>query len=92
MPVLPYSPLRCRTCRSILRRFLCKALDLPLLLSTEPVPSSHTAISDNNLPAELFTHYTIIEHEEPQMISPSSTSPMIFMFVMDTIMIEEEMA
>ncbi|KAJ6680729.1 PROTEIN TRANSPORT PROTEIN SEC23 [Salix purpurea] len=67
MPVLPYSPLRCRTCRSVLNPF-CTV----------------------DFSAKIW--YTTIEFEDPQMISSSAPSPMIFMFVVDTCMIEEEMA
>ncbi|KAB5569713.1 hypothetical protein DKX38_003506 [Salix brachista] len=64
----------------------------PFCFQRNQFPPHYTTISDNNLPAELFTEYTTIEYEEPQMISPSSPSPMIFMFVVDACMIEEEIA
>ncbi|KAJ6956401.1 protein transport protein SEC23-like isoform X1 [Populus alba x Populus x berolinensis] len=97
MPVLPYSPLRCRNCRSVLNPFCtvdfsAKLWICPFCFQRNQFPPHYTAISDDNLPAELFSQYTTIEYEEPQMISSSSPSPMIFMFVVDTCMIEEEMA
>ncbi|KAG6785312.1 hypothetical protein POTOM_011042 [Populus tomentosa] len=97
MPVLPYSPLLCRNCRSVLNPFCivdfsAKLWICPFCFQRNQFPPHYTAISDDNLPAELFSQYTTIEYEEPQMISSSSPSPMIFMFVVDTCMIEEEMA
>jgi len=97
MPVLPYSPLRCRNCRSVLNPFctvdfFAKLWICPFCFQRNQFPPHYTAISDDNLPAELFSQYTTIEYEEPQMISSSSPSPMIFMFVVDTCMIKEEMA
>lgn len=97
MPVLPYSPLRCRACRSILNPFCtvdfsAKIWICPFCFQRNQFPPHYASISDDNLPAELFSQYTTIEFEDPQTISSSAPSPMIFMFVVDTCMIEEEMA
>ncbi|KAG6748849.1 hypothetical protein POTOM_048785 [Populus tomentosa] len=97
MPVLPYSPLRCRACRSVLNPFCtvdfsAKIWICPFCFQRNQFPPHYASISDDNLPAELFSQYTTIEFEDPQTISSSAPSPMIFMFVVDTCMIEEEMA
>uniref|UniRef100_A0A5B7AE00 Protein transport protein SEC23 n=1 Tax=Davidia involucrata TaxID=16924 RepID=A0A5B7AE00_DAVIN len=91
-PVLPYSPLRCRNCRSVLNPFsivdfVSKIWICPFCLHRNHFPPHYHSISDDNLPAELFPQYTTIEYESP---TEKSTVPPVFMFVVDTCMIEEE--
>ncbi|XP_048230694.1 protein transport protein SEC23 isoform X2 [Ricinus communis] len=94
MPVLPYAPLRCRTCRSVLNPFsivdfAAKIWICPFCFQRNHFPPHYGSISDDNLPAELFPQYTTIEYETPgEKFSYSS----VFMFVVDTCIIEEEMA
>lgn len=95
MPVLPYSPLRCRTCRSILNPFsivdfAAKIWICPFCFQRNHFPPHYASISDDNLPAELFPQYTTIEYESTGE-TPSSVPP-VFMFVLDTCIIEEEIA
>ncbi|KAA8515763.1 hypothetical protein F0562_018626 [Nyssa sinensis] len=92
MPVLPYSPLRCRNCRSVLNPFsivdfISKIWICPFCRHRNHFPPHYHSISDENLPAELFPQYTTIEYESP---TEKSTVPPVFMFVVDTCMIEEE--
>ncbi|KAF2291658.1 hypothetical protein GH714_027935 [Hevea brasiliensis] len=94
MPVLPYSPLRCRTCRSVLNPFsivdfAAKIWICPFCFQRNHFPPHYASISDDNLPAELFPQYTTIEYETPAEKCSSSS---VFMFVVDTCIIEEEMA
>ncbi|XP_052169845.1 protein transport protein SEC23-like [Diospyros lotus] len=94
MPLLPYSPLRCRTCRSVLNPFAivdfaAKIWICPFCLHRNHFPPHYHSISDLNLPAELFPQYTTIEYES----TPEKPSvPLVFLFVVDTCMIEEEIA
>ncbi|KAJ9172514.1 hypothetical protein P3X46_015744 [Hevea brasiliensis] len=93
-PVLPYSPLRCRTCRSVLNPFsivdfAAKIWICPFCFQRNHFPPHYASISDDNLPAELFPQYTTIEYETPGEKCSSSS---VFMFVVDTCIIEEEMA
>ncbi|XP_062099483.1 protein transport protein SEC23 C isoform X2 [Humulus lupulus] len=95
MPVLPYTPLRCRTCRSILNPFsivdfVAKIWTCPFCFQRNHFPPHYASITDENLPAELFPQYTTIEYEDKLATGPSS--PPVFMFVVDTCIIEEEMA
>ncbi|KGN46272.1 protein transport protein SEC23 [Cucumis sativus] len=95
MPVLPYSPLRCRTCRSILNPFsivdfAAKIWICPFCFQRNHFPPHYASISDDNLPAELFPQYTTIEYESTGE-TPSPVPP-VFMFVLDTCIIEEEIA
>ncbi|CAL5382503.1 unnamed protein product [Camellia sinensis] len=92
LPLLPYSPLRCRTCRSVLNPFsivdfASKIWICPFCLQRNHFPPHYHSISDDNLPAELFPQYTTIEYESP---SEKSNVPPVFLFVIDTCMIEEE--
>ncbi|KAG2643875.1 protein transport protein SEC23-like [Panicum virgatum] len=93
IPVLPYSPLRCRMCRSILNPFsivdyVAKIWVCPFCFQRNQFPQHYSSISENNLPAELFPQYTTVEY-----ISSTETGPVVppvFIFVVDTCMIEEE--
>ncbi|KAI3996575.1 hypothetical protein MKX01_009407 [Papaver californicum] len=93
IPVLPYSPLRCRTCRSLLNPFsivdfTAKIWICPFCFQRNHFPPSYASLSEDNLPAELFPQYTTIEYESP---SEKSSIPPVFLFVVDTCMIEEEL-
>ncbi|KAJ1398982.1 Zinc finger, Sec23/Sec24-type [Sesbania bispinosa] len=93
MPILPYSPLRCRTCRSILNPFCivdfaAKIWICPFCFQRNHFPPHYASISDDNLPAELFPQYTTVEYETPG--EPASLVPPVFLFVVDTCVIEEE--
>lgn len=94
MPVLPYAPLRCRNCRSVLNPFsivdfAAKIWICPFCFQRNHFPPHYASISDENLPAELFPQYTTIEYQSP---GEASSLPPVFMFVVDTSIIEEEMA
>lgn len=91
--LLPYSPLRCRHCRSVLNPF--SVVDFsscnwgcPFCLNRNPFPSSYSSIADNNLPPELFPHFTTVEYLCDSFSSPS---PPVFLFVVDTCLISEEL-
>ncbi|KAL4599257.1 hypothetical protein ACB092_11G114400 [Castanea dentata] len=96
--LLPYSPLRCRTCRSVLNPFAivdfaAKIWICPFCFQRNHFPPNYASISDDNLPAELFPHYTTIEYAQDSQIdqSPLQQPPLVFMFVIDSCLIEEEM-
>ncbi|KAF3966293.1 hypothetical protein CMV_009590 [Castanea mollissima] len=96
--LLPYSPLRCRTCRSVLNPFAivdfaAKIWICPFCFQRNHFPPNYASISDDNLPAELFPHYTTIEYAQDSQIdqSPPPQPPLVFMFVIDSCLIEEEM-
>ncbi|KAL6289647.1 hypothetical protein ACE6H2_007157 [Prunus campanulata] len=94
MPVLPYAPLRCRTCRSVLNPFstvdyAAKIWICPFCFTRNHFPPHYASISDENLPAELFPQYTTIEYDS-SLEKP--TTPPVFIFVVDTCMIEEELS
>ncbi|KAM5554335.1 protein transport protein SEC23 [Rosa sericea] len=94
MPVLPYSPLRCRVCRSVLNPFstvdyAAKIWICPFCFNRNHFPPHYASISDENLPAELFPQYTTIEYDS-SLEKPST--PPVFIFVVDTCMIEEELS
>ncbi|KAK1294638.1 Protein transport protein Sec24-like [Acorus calamus] len=94
-PVLPYAPLRCRTCRSILNPFsivdfMAKIWICPFCFQRNHFPTHYASISEDSLPAELFPQYTTVEYESGP---PASNSvPPVFLFVVDTCVIEEELA
>uniref|UniRef100_A0A0E0IDA7 Protein transport protein SEC23 n=1 Tax=Oryza nivara TaxID=4536 RepID=A0A0E0IDA7_ORYNI len=63
IPVLPYGPLRCRMCRSILNPFcvvdyVAKIWVCPFCFQRNHFPQHYSSISESNLPAELFPQYT----------------------------------
>ncbi|XP_043695869.1 protein transport protein SEC23-like [Telopea speciosissima] len=93
MPILPYSPLRCRTCRSILNPFcivdyVAKIWICPFCFQRNHFPPHYASITEDNLPAELFAQYTTIEYETP---TEKAAFPPVFLFVIDTCIIEEEL-
>lgn len=101
VPTLPYAPLRCRNCRSVLNPFAI--VDFSTLnnkiwiccfcLHRNHFPPHYQAISDANLPAELFPQYTTIEYEDPNFAaSDKDSTPPVFLFVVDISVIEEELA
>ncbi|GJN03775.1 hypothetical protein PR202_ga21253 [Eleusine coracana subsp. coracana] len=95
IPVLPYGPLRCRICRSVLNPFsivdfVAKIWACPFCFQRNHFPQHYSSISENNLPAELFPQYTTVEY-----LSTAETGqvpPPVFLFVVDTCMIEEEIS
>ncbi|KAL6130401.1 hypothetical protein ACLB2K_068780 [Fragaria x ananassa] len=94
MPLLPYSPLRCRTCRAVLNPFstvdyAAKIWICPFCFARNHFPPHYASITDDNLPAELFSQYTTIEYDS-SLKKPST--PPVFIFVVDTCMIEEELS
>ncbi|KAL7593444.1 hypothetical protein Lser_V15G31850 [Lactuca serriola] len=94
-PLLPYSPLRCRNCRSVLNPFSIvdfstKIWICSFCLHRNHFPHHYQSITEDNLPAELFPQYTTIEYElQNEKPSPPITSQ-VFLFVVDTCIIEEE--
>jgi protein transport protein SEC23 len=93
MTVVPYSPLRCRMCRSILNPFSSvdynsKIWQCTFCFQRNQFPQHYSSISENNLPPELFPQYTTMEYISAAETCP--VAPPVFMFVVDTCMIEEE--
>lgn len=94
LSVLQYAPLRCRICRSILNPFsivdyIAKIWICPFCYQRNHFPQHYASISEDNLPAELYPQYTTIEYESSPDTGPSV--PPVFLFVLDTCMIEEEL-
>lgn len=95
-PPLPYAPLRCRTCRSVLNPFCivdfaAKIWICPFCFQRNHFPPHYASITDDNLPAELFPQYTTIEYHCDSPGERSSLPP-VFIFVVDTCIIEEELS
>ncbi|KAF7837061.1 protein transport protein SEC23-like [Senna tora] len=108
IPRLPYAPLRCKTCSSVLNPFsrvdfTAKIWICPFCYQRNHFPPHYNAISETNVPGELYPQYTTVEYALPLSTNPNSfgnpnldpahqlqPSP-VFVFVLDTCMIEEEM-
>eukprot|EP01018_Ginkgo_biloba_P005985 Gb_40586 [translate_table: standard] len=91
-PVLPYGPLRCRTCRSPLNPFaradfVAKIWVCPFCFQRNHFPQHYASIAEDNLPAELFPQYTTVEYAAPG----EQALPPIFVFVVDICILEEEL-
>ncbi|XP_077249912.1 protein transport protein SEC23 E-like [Tasmannia lanceolata] len=98
IPLLPYSPLTCKTCKCILNPnsrvdFSAKIWICPFCFNRNHFPPHFSAISETNVPAELFPQYSTIEYENPQNLPPESSlpPPPVFLFVVDLCIIEEEL-
>ncbi|KAL6557405.1 Protein transport protein S23 C [Orobanche minor] len=97
-PLLPYSPLRCRSCRSVMNPFsivdfssINKTWICNFCLQHNPFPQHYQSISEQNMPAELFPQYKTIEYETTdhnEKAQDESTN--VFLFVVDTCVIDEE--
>jgi len=92
MPVLPYPPLRCKSCLCILNPYsrvdyTAKIWLCPFCYQRNHFPQHYAMINESNVPAELFPQYTTIEYA----ISGDRTSNPnpVFLFVLDTCVIEE---
>ncbi|XP_077212973.1 protein transport protein SEC23 E-like [Tasmannia lanceolata] len=92
--ILPYTPLRCKTCSCILNPysrvdFQAKIWICPLCFQRNHFPPHFSAISETNVPAELFPQYSTIEYSIPtdQTLIP----PPVFLFLLDLCIIEEEL-
>ncbi|XP_010429086.1 PREDICTED: protein transport protein SEC23-like [Camelina sativa] len=92
--LLPYSPLRCRTCRSVLNPysvvdFSASIWGCPFCFNRNPFPQNYSSsIGDNSLPPELFPNATTVEYLCDSFSSPPSP---VFVFVVDTCLIYEEL-
>ncbi|KAL2530998.1 Sec23/Sec24 protein transport family protein [Forsythia ovata] len=102
LQVLPYPPLRCKTCSAVLSPF-CR-VDFTALVWMCPFcyqrnhfPQHYSSISQTNLPAELYPNFPSIEYtipnypQNPQNFNPSTTVCPIYLFVFDTCLLEEEL-
>ncbi|KAL8106124.1 protein transport protein SEC23 E-like [Apium graveolens] len=110
---LPYSPLRCKTCSSILNPFArvdfaAHIWICPFCFQRNHFPHHYSAISETNVPAELYHQYTTIQYsltppdeKGHSQMGPTQMGqaqmgqglirPPVFVFVLDTCMIEEEL-
>ncbi|PKU82752.1 protein transport protein SEC23-like [Dendrobium catenatum] len=100
--VLPYSPLRCKPpCSAVLNPFCrvdfpSRIWICPFCFSRNHFPHHYAAISESNVPGELYPQCSTVEYAIPALVSggdPSaapSLPPPIFLFVIDTCVIEEE--
>ncbi|MBA0854886.1 hypothetical protein Goshw_006362 [Gossypium schwendimanii] len=101
IPTLPYAPLRCRTCSAALNAysrvdFLAKIWICPFCYQRNQFPPHYAMISETNLPCELYPQYTTVQYtlqRNPDPNNPSNAPQLqpVFVFVLDTCMIEEEL-
>ncbi|KAI3697062.1 hypothetical protein L6452_29794 [Arctium lappa] len=96
IPTNPYAPLRCKTCSAVLNPF-CR-VDFsaliwicPLCFQRNHFPHHFSGISETNVPAELYPQYTTIEYTIPNHDVHHTLPPPVYVFVLDTCMIEEEL-
>ncbi|ORX90111.1 hypothetical protein K493DRAFT_231517 [Basidiobolus meristosporus CBS 931.73] len=93
IPPVYYEPVSCKPpCRAVLNPFCQidvrgKLWICPFCLQRNQFPPHYKDISTNNLPAELLPKYTTIEY----VMSRPAPIPPIFMFIVDTCLIEEDL-
>ncbi|XP_047314021.1 protein transport protein SEC23-like [Impatiens glandulifera] len=102
IPTLPYHPLHCKTCSAVLNPF-CRVdyaahiWICPFCFQRNHFPHHYSSISETNVPAELYPQYTTIQYSLPSNFSNPTTGaelpqqPPVFVFVLDTCVIEEEL-
>ncbi|XP_073275145.1 protein transport protein SEC23 E-like [Primulina huaijiensis] len=97
LQAVPYPPLRCKTCTAVLNPF-CR-VDFtamiwicPFCFQRNHFPQQYSSISQTNMPAELYPNFPSIEYLIPnyQNLPNFNPSP-IYLFVLDTCMLEEEL-
>lgn len=91
-PPLPYPPLRCKTCSAFLcpyaqLDFIGKLWVCPFCFQRNHFPQHYHNIAENNLPPELFHQYSTLEYA----LQGDRSLPPVFLFVLDTCLIEEEL-
>ncbi|MBA0637819.1 hypothetical protein Godav_024706 [Gossypium davidsonii] len=100
IPVLPYAPLRCKTCSAVLNAFarvdfMAKIWICPFCYQRNHFPPHYAMISGTNLPGELYPQYTTVQYALQSFPDPNNSNapqlPPVFVFVLDTCMIEEEL-
>ncbi|KAK8572827.1 hypothetical protein V6N13_048393 [Hibiscus sabdariffa] len=101
IPTLPYAPLRCRTCSAILNAysqvdFYAKIWICPFCYQRNHFPPHYAMMSETNLPCELYPQYTTVQYSlqvNPDPNNPSVAPQLqpVFVFVLDTCMIDEEL-
>ncbi|KAL2900053.1 Protein transport protein SEC23 [Bienertia sinuspersici] len=96
IPTLPYAPLRCKTCIAALNPFCrvdftAKIWICPFCFQRNHFPPHYAGISETNVPAELYPQYTTIAYSNLNDPHAQIQSNPVFLFVLDTCMIEEEM-
>lgn len=100
-PPLPYLPLRCKPpCSALLNPFArvdfaAKIWICPLCFSRNHFPPHYAAISESNVPAELFPQCSTVEYivggAPGAPGAAGAPPPPVFLFVIDTCVIEEEL-
>ncbi|KAK8548076.1 hypothetical protein V6N12_061001 [Hibiscus sabdariffa] len=101
IPTLTYAPLRCRTCSAVLNAysqvdFAAKIWICPFCYQRNHFPQHYAVISETNLPCELYPQHTTVQYSlqaNANSNNPSSAPQLqpVFVFVLDTCMIEEEL-
>lgn len=94
-PVLPYDPICCKNCGACLSPyarvdFNGKIWICPFCYTRSHFPPHYAAISETNLPAELFPSYTTVEYTLTRT-QTAAPSPPCYVFVIDTCVSEEEL-
>ncbi|KAG4179850.1 hypothetical protein ERO13_A10G130500v2 [Gossypium hirsutum] len=100
IPMLPYAPLRYKTCSAVLNAFarvdfMAKIWICPFCYQRNHFPPHYAMISETNLPGELYPQYTTVQYALQSFPDPNNSNapqlPPVFVFVLDTCMIEEEL-
>ncbi|KAJ0988934.1 hypothetical protein J5N97_007290 [Dioscorea zingiberensis] len=95
--VLPYPPLRCKPpCFAALNPFCSvdfsnRIWTCPFCFSRNVFPPHYHAISESNVPGELYPTLSTVEYAPPPAPHSPPPPPPVFFFVLDTCLIEEEL-
>jgi hypothetical protein len=92
LQVVPYSPVVCKGCNAALNPFCntdfqAKIWICPFCHNRNHFPSHYSGVSEDNMPAELFSQYSTIEYtlDMQPALAPA------YIFVMDTAVSEDEL-
>ena len=91
---MPYEPVRCKACAACLNPyaqidFNSKLFVCPFCHARNNFPPHYAGITEQNLPAELFPNYLVIDYTiNPNKVTP----PPAYLFLVDVCVSDEELA
>lgn len=95
-PPLPYDPVRCKSCTSVLNPYSrvdlnSKMWSCPFCFNRNTLPMNYSGISDANLPAELIPEFTTVEYTLQSQQRQGLSLPPVFLFVLDVCIPDDEL-
>ncbi|PHT82418.1 hypothetical protein T459_15433 [Capsicum annuum] len=96
LATLPYPPLRCKTCTTVINPFARVDFQAliwicPFCFQRNHFPHHYSGMNEASVPAELYPQCTTIEYSIGAPRSDFGNYLPVYLFVLDTCMLEEEL-